>query len=211
MDIGLEMNQIAPVVTKLKAFANDPVFLISKLWWEIDEIKDPKNAAAIPRMCSSLNAAFTAWHIHEWLWKLATVDEQDRIAAAFELPKKSAVEFGKACQKSATCIRICRQIAVAGKHVVVDYDDPTVYPEAYARDGEAAQDCYVVLHSAGEQFADTEVYEAALQWWISIYVQLGFAGSAELAAVVSEDGLRGHFQDRPAGNALQEVPATSPE
>lgn len=174
------------VIDIRKTFSDDPILLLSKLGWEIAEIHERGHATLPERIYLSLNAAHSAWHMHQWIWELATEKDRDRLVAAFEMKSRSAKEFGLACRRKSGAIEVCRQISVAGKHVAMQHDRSDVFAKVL-HDPDRATHAYSIRFAFdGQEFDDTVVYNEAIKFWQFVYVQLGFEKSAELLEIVAE-------------------------
>lgn len=166
---------------------DDAVGMLAKLLWETSEIatfhlKD--HMSPLVRTFMSYNAASTAWHIHEWLLK--TLPE-DRHAELFALVKaRSIQDYSVAVQRANGTMAICRQLAIAGKHVSVAHNREDIKSEIHYADVRGRTHATVILHWEGKTYPDYEVYAAALKWWCGIYVALGYRHAEDLAAALAK-------------------------
>ena len=93
--------------------------VLEKLRREIKRIKDAKDRQDV---CDhGTNAAFTAWHMTDWVWadmkknraiRPTIAKQADRDPGNFRLPA-----FQNYVTKNSKALRICRIIATASKHV----------------------------------------------------------------------------------------------
>ena len=104
--------------------------MLDKLSREIKRLETTDNREDAADLC--FNAAVTAWHLHDWVWK----DIKDnwpvraRIAKAAEIPgkfkKRDWMTFLRSKKAECPALRYCRIIATASKHGGVELtdDDP---------------------------------------------------------------------------------------
>jgi len=157
-----------------KTLAEEPVLPLSKLSWEVAEIYRCKYATPAERIFMSLNAASTAWHIHEWIWK--TTDEAGRreLSRVTGAAGEGFRHFVIAVQKWSGAIGICRQLATAHKHFAINHDRPDVYYEVHHDPMLEEHGTSVTICSNGQSHQDFDVYMAALVSWGKMYVHLGY-------------------------------------
>ncbi|MHA6204922.1 hypothetical protein ACXU4B_10895 [Dyella soli] len=159
---------------------DDVVGLLAKLLWEMREIHDRADAEPIVRCFLSYNAAATAWHLHEWLWRLCPEDKQAMLLDAVDADTRDLRGFAHGVQRVNGAIAICRQLATAGKHVAVRHHRGDVRVQVhYDPDREGAK-AKVVIHWEGKQYEDFIVYLGALKWWVELYVKIGYKHAYDL-------------------------------
>lgn len=161
---------------------DDAVGMLGKLVWEIRQIHEYAEGEPIVRGYLSYNAAATAWHTHEWIWKLCPAAMRDQLLDNVNAPSRDFKGYVIGLQRTNGAFAICRQIATAGKHVTVDYNRDDISGEIH-HDRETGATT-VQFRWDGKSVSDTDVYLEVLGAWIRIYVVLGFkqAKVVELAA-----------------------------
>jgi len=168
---------------------DDAVGMLSKLLWEMQQIFEYKGDESAIRAFMSYNAASTAWHIHEWLWKLCPDDQRSNLLEVVNAKTQDFDGYVRGLQLSNGAIAICRQIATAGKHVGVKYNRDDIAGEIH-HDAETGATA-VKFKWNDRVVDDLAVYAEALHVWMRIYVGLGFKEAEKLASVVAEiDGWR---------------------
>jgi hypothetical protein len=94
-----------------------------------------------------VNAFWTAWHFHEWLW--AAINEKPALKAAVLKYRgldseniDNRLSFGMALADRFVPLKICRVIATSSRHVSVTLAKPSMHPELSAIDdiGHASAD-----------------------------------------------------------------------
>jgi hypothetical protein len=167
---------------------DDAVGLMAKLLWEIEQIHKQKDEPMLVQMFLSFNAASTAWHLHEWLWKLSNADQQKLLLEAVHAKSPDFQGFKRGLQNESPAMAICRQIATAGKHMLVDHDRPDIYAEVFEKGGDYPDGAIFLVYNE-ERNRDIDVYAAALTLWLKVYRDLGLKHAEEvgLAATWLDD------------------------
>ncbi|KGR44472.1 MULTISPECIES: hypothetical protein [Xanthomonas] len=176
------------VVDVRKLLCADPVLMLAKLATETVDIIQRRTDEVPLRIFQSMNAASTAWHLHQWIWELASDEDRRTLARAFGASKENAVSFGEACRKHSIAITICRQIATATKHVRLEHDRDDIYAEAITSD-DASEPMKVLYYCDGVAYEDWEVFQTALDFWADVYVQLGFESAHDVVAAMNAPAL----------------------
>ncbi len=106
--------------------------LLEKLQREISRIEE---AAARPDVCDhGTNAAFTAWHLTDWVWADLENNWVTRSAIAKQAgdypPNFNLGQFQDYVAKKCEDLEICRIIATASKHV--GWETPGGHPDVTA-------------------------------------------------------------------------------
>jgi hypothetical protein len=163
-----------------KTLADDPILHLAKLSWEVMGIVNARHVAPPVRIFMSLNAASTAWHLHEWIWKRATPAGQEELLRIVNATG-GWKEYVVGIQKSSGAIAICRQIATAAKHVTVHHDRDDIYFEVMHDDKQEDHATEITICYEGKRCSDVQVYRDALEDWSRIYAALEFDQSAFLS------------------------------
>lgn len=180
----MAVNPKAEVVDFSKTLIGDDcVGMLAKLLWEIREIctfDQNHGHEPVVRTFMSYNAASTAWHLHEWFLKILPEERWPELFAIVGATSKK--DYGVAVQRAHGTMAICRQLANAGKHVAIAHNREDVRGEVHYAELNGRIHPAVVLHWEGKSYLDYEVYVAALRWWITIYVRLGYQHAQDLLA-----------------------------
>lgn len=164
---------------------DDPIGPLGKLLWEILFIRRHGPAAdVIDRLYMSWNAAATAWHIHEWMWKRYPEEDREKLAAMVGAAKASRESFAAAVRERSQFIMVCCQIATAGKHVTIDHERRDLTVE-HLRD-ESTGEVAVWICLGENRMPDVDVYALALRWWIDLYIDAGFPKAAALRSMLEK-------------------------
>lgn len=168
------------VVDERKLFTTDPILQLSKLSWLIVEMYQRRHLGPAPRTYLAIDAASTAWHLHEWLWNNASEDQQKMLSKATGSAANTLDAFRTGVQRWNWAIGACRQLAIAHKHVKVGYNRDDVYFEAMYDDEEEDHPCTVYIHVNGDRHIDVLVFEVALAAWSGLYRDIGMNFSDEV-------------------------------
>lgn len=163
---------------------DDAVGMLSKLVWEIRQIHEYAGGEPIVRGFLSYNAAATAWHTHEWIWKLCPEAMRDTLLDQVNAPSRDERGYRLGLQATNGAFAICRQIATAGKHVGVAYNRDDISGEIHHN--RESGETFVQFRWDGKVVRDTDVYVEVLGAWIRIYVALGFK-QAELMNLAARE------------------------
>lgn len=103
--------------------------MFRKLAFEMDEFEATRSTDRdmAARSYRALNLAWTAWHLHDWLFEFlagASADVWAKVELALPTLDFSKAKndrdrlsaFGRAVAERFTALRICRTLATAGKH-----------------------------------------------------------------------------------------------
>jgi len=168
---------------------DDAVGMLAKLLWEIREIcqfNDRGNQEPVVRTYMSYNAAATAWHMHEWFLKILPEDRREELFKI--VGAEGEKDYPIAVQRANGSLAICRQLAVAGKHVSVVRNREDITAEVHSKEHEGKTLVTVVIQWEGKSYYDYEVYVAALKWWAELYVKLGYKHASYLSDAVAAMG-----------------------
>ena len=112
--------------------------LLEKLAWEINAIAEaPRNDQAALSYYG-FNAAITAWHIADWVWRDLSIDRRQELEVQWgvhlSIERDDGNAFKGELRKRNRDLAICREIATASKHVEVTRNpDGTIDAEVSAR------------------------------------------------------------------------------
>lgn len=112
--------------------------LLRKLEWEIDNYEKTPPQDLESLSFHAFNAAVTAWHIVDWVWADMTEEQRQSVARAWgitlsQTTSKSINQFAGTVRQKNRAINLCREIAIASKHVVNERNpDPAVNTTASA-------------------------------------------------------------------------------
>jgi hypothetical protein len=161
---------------------DDPVGMLSKLSWEIHQINEFRGKDAIVRSFLSYNAASTAWHIHEWLWKLCPEESREALLDTVNADPRDFAGFKAGLKNSSESFAVCRDLATAGKHIEVRGEHGVTVRVVRPSDD---RDVYIDLQWGGQTFRDVQVYYDALRLWIRIYHALGYPQAEAMGKAVA--------------------------
>lgn len=116
-----------------------PDHMLHKLYWEIKQLEislgtEHKLAFAHAPAYHAFNCAITAWHISDWSWESADVEQRALIASrlgfSLSASAKGALEiFQAALRARYRSLHLCWQIATGSKHMNIRKPDPAVKAE----------------------------------------------------------------------------------
>jgi hypothetical protein len=161
---------------------DDAVGLLAKLHWEIEQLEARKGEEMLVRMFMSFNAASTAWHLHEWIWKLSNEAQRGLLLDAVDAETRDWQGFVLGLQRKSPAMAICRQLANAGKHMTLKHGREDIYAELIAEGDHDYPEGAVLLLVNGERHRDIDVYAAALKLWLKVYRDLGLKHADEIRA-----------------------------
>lgn len=171
-----------------KTLSDDPVLHLSKLGWEIAQIRDAKSVLPAERTFMSINAALTAWHIHEWLWKATTDEGRQELLRLSRAQGTGLKAFVLGVQRSCEAIAICRQFATAQKHFGVEHNREDVYYQMYTRaDGPVEGSASMTIYAGGKAFDDVDIYTTALIAWARLYVYVGYPSAKDILSILPDE------------------------
>ena len=111
----------------------------------VDQLKD-----------SAFNAAVTAWHLCDWVFKDMLLDQRYKL----NFPK--LIDLQNHARRNCRALHLCRQAATASKHWIVDdYYDPDV--QVVVAHDEVGWVVYFV--DRGQEKAADAVFDMALAFW----------------------------------------------
>ena len=173
--------------------------LLEKLEWELDRLKEASNqnpTDPTDLYFHAFNAAVTAWHIADWVWRDMTPDQRKKLEIDWDVNLCVNDEEGGAfrgnLRKKDRDIAICREIATASKHVNITRGrDETIETVASAKttsdhDSEAAQiqvnGTFVTTTVWKLKVADhgnrrdlVDVFDKAFKFWVKFVNDRGIA------------------------------------
>lgn len=141
-----------------------------------------------------VNAFWTAWHLHEWLW--AAIREKPELKEAVLKYRgldgediDNRLSFGMALSDRFVPLKICRVIATSPRHVSVGVAGPSIHPELAAIDaiGHASADevqYFSALHVSSHQDAPavivmgrpvvaTRLLKEVEDYWVTLIHECG--------------------------------------
>lgn len=127
----------------------------------------------------AFNICLSLWHMTDWVFADMNQEERHIVAKLINGKFDRSTAFGVAVQRAFPLIRICRTMATAGKHVIVDkYPDPSVETmiDIYEKVGQS-DDQYVFrwgMTFNGKQYDATDVFHRVADFWRSIFSALGW-------------------------------------
>jgi len=94
--------------------------LLEKLTWEYQELTrtPPHDVTAL--IYRAFNGFVTAFHIADWVWEAMTETQRDRLRAEWDVPLLNKSDFVGELRRRERCFALCREIATASKHFVVN-------------------------------------------------------------------------------------------
>ncbi len=112
--------------------------VLKKLEWEQHGLKAASEQEPKELFYRAFNAAVTAWHLAEWVWRDMTRDQRQQLETDWDKPLNVNDDNGGAFRHELIQINreiaICREIATASKHVEVSRNrDTTIDTVASAR------------------------------------------------------------------------------
>jgi hypothetical protein len=118
-----------------------PGDVLSKLWWEIDQLRkslstQSDDGAHAPAY-HAFNCAITAWHMADWIWQIAAAQDRIYLLSEFALSPTGENQrdfslFTRALMARYRVLHICRQLATGSKHKLVErHPDPDVLAEEH--------------------------------------------------------------------------------
>ena len=154
--------------------------MLDKLYREIDRVLDAEDIWNASDHC--FNAAITAWHLHEWVWR----DIKPNWHVRARLAKKADVRppkfkgrrwkaFILSDQTGCPSLRYCRIIATASKHGGVKLIEGD--PESIESGGSPAIQSRWKIHTGGEVQLAANVFEQAFAYWNELIRGLNIADS----------------------------------
>jgi hypothetical protein len=157
-----------------------PDDMLMKLDWEIAGLRralfEPIETGAKPAY-HAFNCAVTAWHMTDWVWQSATVEDRAFLLSKLAVPAtgKSQTDFNaftRAVMKRHRALHICRQIAIGSKHKIVERSpDPDVGAKEHRHEGGPSS----LLIRDGEVWRPAlEVFEEAAQAWVRLLREWGY-------------------------------------
>jgi hypothetical protein len=178
-----------PIPSREKTFALENCHdLLRKLEWELEGLKNESPHDLDGLAFRSFNAAVTAWHLADWVWKDMTQEQRDDVAAEWEEQLKDEGNFKYALRHKDRTVALCREIATASKHVEVTRSpDPSVETIVSAvvqepRPGASGATIVgtptiwvLAVNDNGQKRYIPEVIEAALDFWTRFIHRHGIA------------------------------------
>ncbi len=140
--------------------------VLKKLEWEQRGLKAASEQEPEELFFRAFNAAVTAWHLADWVWRDMTPDQRQQLETDWEKPLNVNDDQGGAFryelrQKNRE-IAICREIATASKHVEVSQNpDKTIDTVASARTSR-------VVNSDGEPVMAGEHFVVVPAWKLKV-------------------------------------------
>lgn len=112
--------------------------VLKKLEWEQSGLKAASKQDPKELFFRAFNAAVTAWHLADWVWKDMTQNQRQQLETEWEtklgIDDDGVGNFRHALRQKSREIAICREIATASKHVEVTRNpDKTIDTVASAR------------------------------------------------------------------------------
>jgi hypothetical protein len=155
--------------------------MLDKLYREIDRVLAAEQIQDAADHC--FNAAITAWHLHEWVWKDIRQDwhVRARLAkmAGVRPPKfkgRRWKAFILSQQTGCPALRYCRIIATASKHGGIKLIEGD--PEPFEARGSPAIEARWKIHTGGKVQLAAMVFEQAFAYWNGLIRDLQIADSA---------------------------------
>jgi len=152
------------------------------------EFDDFKRSGDIQRSGDhAFNLCVSIWHLHDWSFADMSPEERARASEYLCMSIRKKSDFAAAVQKSCKEVRICRVMATAGKHVVVDtFPDPTI-ATAFASYEHLHDDSEPLIWrwslSCGDTHLDAEdMFNTALEFWRKLFEHLGWLESRFISA-----------------------------
>lgn len=91
--------------------------LFRKLEWEVDHYKHASENDADELYFHAFNAAVTAWHIADWVWKDLSPEQRQQLEKDWgKKLRENGGDFKGTLRLKNRDIAICREIATASKH-----------------------------------------------------------------------------------------------
>jgi len=163
----------------------DPIGPLSKLLWECQQIHGERGSEPLIRMFMSQNAAATAWHMADWTWMRCPPGQRAKLAGVIGAKDESWPAFANRVREVNTDIAICRELATAGKHVVISRGEMKNLTVEVEHDHQASE-TRIWICLDGERIPDIDVYARALRWWIGLYIHMGFPEAERLTAALDQ-------------------------
>jgi hypothetical protein len=118
-----------------------PGHMLTKLWWEIDQLRrsfsTQSGAVDHAPAYHAFNCAVTAWHMADWIWQSGGAQDRTYLLSKFTIAPtgKNRRDFGlftRALMERHRVLHICRQLATGSKHKIVEmHPDPSVTAEEH--------------------------------------------------------------------------------
>jgi hypothetical protein len=163
--------------------------LLKKLHEEVADFKKEEHSSR-----HAINAAFTAWHLHEWVWGMLKSRYADQ-QLIFGRPFKNYGEFLDFLLTSCDALAVMRDISNGSKHLNVDRDSKakvtgtTLHPQSEAPYGAAMIDLVT-----GQLFQGPIIGTATIPAYLTVTCD---DGSSILFRTYLDQVL--HFWDRTLG------------
>lgn len=176
--------------------------MLTKLHWELDQLRKsltekPEHIGYThaPSYCA-FNFAVTAWHLADWTWKAASIEQRAHILECLNIESSGSdnknfnKNFGKfqtAVRDGSRAIHICQQVANGSKHMTITrHPDPDVqakmkWETEYGRAGTmragdrlAVHRYRLVIVDKGTERSALDVFEEAFRDWQRLLGTWGF-------------------------------------
>lgn len=162
----------------------NPVDLLSKLQWEVDQLGVPVDQEAVASY-RAFNCAVTAWSICDWVWNAAAPDLRERFRAESPNPNANGSEpLASLLRKQSRELAICQQLANGSKHFILDrHNDAIVssYRSAsvsfYLSDdgkGHSVPTYGVFIEDSDRTYSDLGLFSRARDYWHDFFKRYGF-------------------------------------
>ena len=143
--------------------------VLEKLEWEQNELKaafeqEPKDPTKL--YYRAFNAAVTAWHLADWVWKDMTPDQRQQLETDWKtklgIDDDGVGNFRRALRLKSREIAICREIATASKHV------ESTQGRDESIDTVASATTSSVRNSDGEQIQANDQFVVVTRWKLKV-------------------------------------------
>ena len=143
--------------------------VLEKLEWEQNGLKalseqEPRDPKEL--YYRAFNAAVTAWHLADWVWKDMTRDQRQQLETDWKtklgIDDDGVGNFRHALRKKSRELAICREIATASKHVEITQGrDESI-------DTVASATTFSLHNSDGEQIQENGMFVTATKWKLKV-------------------------------------------
>lgn len=151
---------------------SSPRELLSKLLWEIENLADPTTGITVQGY-NCFNAAVTAWHLTDWVWK------------AYHSEECTLREFQQHIRQKSIELAVCDQLANGSKHFEKDHhnredvystiEDSVIVYRSETGKHKFVQEPSIFVYAEGYAWGPFALFDDVYKFW-SEYVSTREAG-----------------------------------